>query len=333
MNLTTQTYLLLSHYLPLPLSALKIIEENPSHPFHKINELKKQEILDILIDINKRKNIIIRNPAEKANKAYDLVKNSISDKIISNLEKWKELGITIIPYFDDKFPLKLKTIKNPPKTIFTIGLSNFDYSKSISIIGTRKPTAYGAQMAETIGLEFTKRGFTIVNGFANGVDTLAMKGCLKAGGKVIGVLGSGLLNPYPKENVELFHEIINKGKGFFLSEHLPNDPVKKSTLATRNRISSALSIGNVFIEGSAKSGIRYQLKYAKEQNKPIVVLKPKEDNPNAAIPNQIITEEKNCYIIESIDDIPPITKKLIEINKKKENLKSNNKQKKLSDFK
>ena len=332
MNLTTQTYLFLSHYLPLPLSALNIIEENPSHPFHKINELKKQEILDILIDINKRKNIIIRNPAEKANKAYDLVKTSIFDKIISNLEKWKELGITIIPYFDDKFPLKLKTIKNPPKTIFTIGLSNFDYSKSISIIGTRKPTAYGAQMAETIGLEFTKRGFTIVNGFANGVDTLAMKGCLKAGGKVIGVLGSGLLNPYPKENVELFHEIINKGKGFFLSEHLPNDPVKKSTLATRNRISSALSIGNVFIEGSAKSGIRYQLKYGKEQKKPIVVLKPKEDNPNATIPNQIITEEKNCFIIESIDDIPPIAEKLIEINKKKEFLNIINKQKKLSDF-
>ena len=333
MNLSLQNYLFLSHYLPLPLSALRIIEETPSHPFHDIKQLNKQEIKFELSNLGNRKRVSIRDILKKVNNVENLLKNSIFDKISSNLEKWRELRITIIPYFDDKFPLKLKTIKNPPKTIFTIGLSNFDYSKSISIIGTRNPTAYGAQMAETIGLEFTKLGFTIVNGFANGVDTLAMKGCLKAGGKVIGVLGSGLLNPYPKENVELFHEIINKGKGFFLSEHLPNDPVKKSTLATRNRISSALSIGNIFIEGSAKSGIRYQLKYGKAQNKAIVVLKPKEENTNAFIPNQIINEEKECFIIESIDDIAPIAEKLIDINKKKENLNSINKQKKLSDFK
>ena len=333
MNLSLQNYMFLSHCIPLPLSVLKIIEATPSHPFHDAKKLNKQEIEFELRNLGNRKRVSIRDIPKKVDKIENLLKNSIFDKIISNLEKWKELGITIIPYFDENYPVRLKTIKNPPKTIFTIGISNFDYSKAISIIGTRKPTAHGAQMAETIGLEFTKRGFTIVNGFANGVDTLAMKGCLKAGGKVIGVLGSGLLNPYPKENVEFFHEIIKKEKGFFLSEHLPNDPVKKSTLATRNRISSALSIGNVFIEGSAKSGIRYQLKYGKEQKKPIVVLKPKEDNPNADIPNQIITEEKHCFIIESIDDIPLIAEKMIEINKKKENLNSINNQKKLSDFK
>ena len=334
MNLNLPNYLFLSHCIPLPLSVLKIIEETPSHPFHDIKNLNNQDIESELRNIGNIKRVSIRDIPKKVDNIENLLKTSIFDKISNSLEKWKELEITFIPYFDDKFPLKLKTIKNPPKTLFTIGLSNFDYSKSISIIGTRKPTAYGAQMAEKIGLEFTKCGYTVANGFAKGVDTLAMKGCLKAGGKVIGVLASGLLNPYPKENVELFHEIINNGKGFFLSEHLPNDPVKKSTLATRNRISSALSIGNVFVEGSAKSGIRYQLKYGKEQKKPIIVLQPKEDGPNAFIPNQIITEEKHCFIIESIDDIPLIAEKLIEINKKKEKkLNSINRQKKLSDFK
>ena len=332
MNLSFQNYLFLSHCIPLPLSVLKIIEETPSHPFHDIKNLNKQDIESELRSFGNRKRVSIRDILKKVDNIENLLKTSIFDKITSSLEKWKELEIAFIPYFDDKFPLKLKTIKNPPKTLFTIGLSNFDYSKSISIIGTRKPTAYGAQMAENIGLEFTKCGFTIVNGFAKGVDTLAMKGCLNAGGNVIGVLASGLLNPYPKENVEFFHEIINKEKGFFLSEHLPNDPVKKATLATRNRISSALSIGNVFVEGSAKSGIRYQLKYGKEQKKPIVVLKPKENNPNSAIPNQIISEENQCFIIESIDDIPLIAKKLLEINKKKEKSNLIKKQKKLSEF-
>ncbi len=333
MNLSFQNYLFLSHWIPLPLSVLKIIEEMPSHPFHDIKNLNKQDIESELRSLGNRKSVSIRDIPKKVDKIENLLKTSIFDKITNSLEKWKESEITFIPYFDDKFPLKLKIIKNPPKTLFTIGLVDFDNSKSVSIIGTRKPTAFGAQMAENIGLEFTKCGFTIVNGFAKGVDTLAMKGCLKAGGKVIGVLASGLLNPYPKENIELFREIINNGKGFFVSEHLPNDPVKKSTLATRNRISSALSIGNVFIEGSAKSGIRYQLKYAKEQKKPIVVLKPKEDNPYAAIPNQIISEEEHCLIIENIDDVPLIAEKLIEFNKKKEKSNRINKQKKLFDFK
>lgn len=253
----------------------------------------------------------------------NLLDSDIFETIEMEIIKWEGQGIHIIPYFDKSYPIKLQMIKNPPKTLFTRGLSNFDYSKSISIIGTRIPTAYRAQMAETIGLEFTKCVFTIINGFATGIDTLAMKGCLKVGGKLIGELGSGLLNPYPKENVELFHEVINKGKEIFLSEYLPNDPVKKSTLATRNRISSAFSIGNMFIEGSSKSGIRYQLKYGKEQKKPIVVLKPKEDNPNAATPNQIIKGKKNCFIIESIDEIPLIAEKLIEINKKKRKLEFN----------
>lgn len=332
MNLSLQNYLFLSYYLPLPLSALRLIEETPSHPFHDIKKLNKQEIEFELRNLGNRKRISIRDVPKKVNNIENLLKNSIFDKIISNLEKWKELGIMIIPYFDDKFPLKLKTIKNPPKSLFAIGNYDLITKDAISIVGTRNPTEYGRSMAFKIGYRFTELGFVVINGFAKGVDIEAIKGSLKAGGKIIGILGSGLLKPYPKENVEIFHEIINKGKGFFLSEHLPNNPVKKSTLATRNRISSALSIGNVFIEGSAKSGIRYQLKYGKEQKKPIVVLKPKEGNSNATIPNQIIKEEKHCFVIESIDDIPLIAEKLIEINKKKENSNSINKQKKLSDF-
>ena len=310
MNLTTQTYLFLSHYLPLPLSALKIIEENPSHPFHKINELKKQEIQDVLIDINKRKNIIIRNIAEKAKKAYDLIKTSIFDKISLKLIEWKHNGIKILTYFDKRFPIKLKDIKNPPKLLFIKGNNDIESKKAISIVGTRNPSKYGKTMAFKIGYRFAEKGFVIINGFAKGIDIEAIKGGLEAGGKIIGVLGSGLLKPYPKENITIFNEILRESKGLFISEQLPDKNVIKSSLATRNRISSALSLGNIFIEGGKNSGAMWQLKYGKEQCKPIIVLKPKDYLKKTELPRLILESEKEVFIIEKIEDIDQISESL-----------------------
>ena len=326
MGLTLSNYLFLSKYIPLPLSAIKIIEKNKSHPFQEINKLNKKEILKQLKLLNRQSNVSIRKIAEKSLKIKELLKQNIFEKIQENIKKWNESGIKIVTYFDNDYPISLKDIKNPPKVIFIKGNFNFDYEKAVSIIGTRDPTEYGSYMAKKIGYQFAKLGFTVINGFARGIDTIAMKGTLEAGGSVIGVLGCGLLNPYPKENTKLFHEVIEKNKGVFISEKLPEKPITKSNLATRNRISSALSIGNIFIEGGKNSGIKWQLKYSKEQGKPIIVLKPKEDHEQTYMPNFIIKNEKNPYIIEKIDDIKNIADAIqnIEYNqnndlKKKEN--------------
>jgi len=172
-------------------------------------------------------------------------------------------------------------------------------------------------MAFKIGYRFAKNGFVIVNGFAKGIDIESIKGGLEAGGKVIGVLGSGILKPYPKENSDMFNKILKNNKGFFISEQLPNKNVVKSSLATRNRISSALSLGNIFIEGSIKSGTKWQLKFGKEQNKPIIVLKPKEISKETELPRKIIKSEKDVFIIEKIDDVDHLAKSLIKSKKNK----------------
>ena len=204
MNLDSHKYVFLSHYIPLPLSVLKIIEEIPSHPFYDIKKLNKKEIEIELRNLGNRRGVTIRDIPKKVIKIENLLQNSILDKIISSLKKWKELGISVIPYFDDKYPLKLKTIKNPPKILFTRGNYDLLSKDAISIVGTRNPTAYGRSMAFKIGYRFTELEFAVINGFAKGVDIETIKGSLKAGGDVIGVLGSGLLKPYPKENVEMF---------------------------------------------------------------------------------------------------------------------------------
>jgi len=299
------------------LSVLKIIEGNLSHPFHEIKELKFQEIKDELVHLNKQKNVQIREIPKRAEHAYDLINDNIFEKISNKLNEWGKIGIIILPYFDNNFPLRLKNIKNPPKLIYLRGNPDIDYKKSISIIGTRNPTEYGKDMAFKIGYRFAKKGFVIVNGFAKGIDIESIKGGLKAGGKVIGVLGSGILKPYPKENSDTFNKILKNNEGFFISEQLPNKNVVKSSLATRNRISSALSLGNIFIEGSIKSGTKWQLKFGKEQKKPIIVLKPKEISKETELPREIIKSEKDVFVIEKIDDVDHIAKSLIKSKKNK----------------
>jgi len=333
MKLTLENYIFLSSYIPLPLSAIKYIEQDQSHPFHNVSGLKNEEILKELKKLHKINDVSIKKIPLKVQKIENLINNNIFDTIFENLEEWKKLGIKLFTYFDNNYPLRLKSINNPPKIVFTKGNINFDYSKAVSIIGTRNPTQYGSEMAKKIGYRFAKLGFTIINGFAKGVDSASITGGLEAGGKIIGVLGSGLLNIYPKENRELFREIVENERGFFISEQLPNKAVVKSSLATRNRISSALSIGNVFIEGASTSGTRYQLDYGRNQNKPVIVLKPKSNVKQAQLPKDIIRNEKNIFLIENVNDIDNIAKEIINIaNITKRNRKNNKKQKSITDF-
>ena len=312
MNLSLNKYLFLSKYIPLPLSAISYIENNKSHPFYKISQLKRDSIIKELKQMNKNSKISINKIIEKVDRIENLIEIDIFNTIEEDIKKWNESGITILTYFDRNYPIRLKNIKNPPKVIFIKGNPNFEYNKAISIVGTRDPSEYGFIMAKKIGHHFAELGFVIVNGFAKGVDTEAIRGSLEAGGKIIGVLGSGLLNPYPKENLNLFNEILKKNLGVFISEQLPDKNVTKSTLATRNRISSALSLGNIFIEGSKTSGTRWQLKYGKEQRKSIIVLKPKKKIKQTELPRDIIKSEKNLHIIDKIEDIDQIAEFLIK---------------------
>lgn len=335
MNLSLSNFLFLSKYVSLPLSALKVIEQNKSHSFHKINELKIENINRELKILHKKSGISINKITEKGHKMEKLLKEDIIETINENIKDWKEKDIIIIPYFDETFPIRLKRIRNPPKVIFIKGDFNFDYTRAISIIGTRNPTNYGSEMAKKIGFRFAELGFTIVNGFAKGVDTEALKGGIEAGGKIIGVLGSGLNNPYPKENLNLFSNILKNNNGAFISEQLPNNSVTKSYLVTRNRISSALCIGNVFIEGRKNSGTKWQLKFGKEQKKPIIILKPQKDVKQAELPNEIIKNEINVFKIENLTDIDKIVEKILDLEEMKDKFgkkKNIAKQKFIQDF-
>jgi DNA processing protein len=139
-----------------------------------------------------------------------------------------------------------------------------------------------------------------VSGFARGIDTIAIESALNEGGRAIGVIASGILNLYPKENQHLVKNLIENGA--ILSERFPLKNVTKKALQIRNRITSGLGLGNIFVEGTQYSGTRYQFNFGEEQDKPAFAVEPIDDEVEQAfIPNWILNE-KGGGKINTVDE-------------------------------
>jgi len=132
------------------------------------------------------------------------------DKAKIELEQIFKNNIKIVTIMDSFYPVLLKQIPDPPLLLTYYGTLDSE-SPCVSIIGSRTATSYGLSTAENLSFKLSLKGFQIVSGLARGIDAMAHKGALRAKGKTIAVLGSGLKKIYPKENESLFHEIAESG--------------------------------------------------------------------------------------------------------------------------
>ncbi len=303
-----EDYIFLSRKISLPLRVLQIIHERMS--FSDVMNFSEAKLKRLLINLKDHEKIPIRKIDEKV--ALFSKNNNVKtfETIKKDLLLCERHSIKCFSYFEKDYPPMLKQIKSPPKLIFIKGNIKPEYEKAVAIIGTRNPTRYGKEMAKLIAKRFTELGFTIVSGFARGIDTIAMKSALDSGGRAIGVIASGILNLYPKENEVLVDKLV--ANGALISERFPLKSVSKQALRIRNKITSGLALGNVFIEGTEFSGTKWQFKYGKEQNKPAIALEPIDyELEQAYIPNWIINEKKGIKI-SSIEDIDYIAEILME---------------------
>lgn len=184
------------------------------------------------------------------------------------LEKYK---IKLITIKDDIYPKKIKDLEDSPLVLYAVGNQDLLKGKNIAIVGARKCSDYGKTVAQAFAYSLSKNNITITSGLAIGVDRASHEGALIAKGKTIAVVGTGLDIVYPKENKNLFYEII-KNNGLVLSEFpLGTKPVKYN-FPKRNRIISALSDGVLVIEAGKKSGSLITVDFALEQGKEIYVI-------------------------------------------------------------
>ncbi len=188
------------------------------------------------------------------------------DKAKKELDGILNNNIKIVTLTDSSYPALLKQIHDPPP--FLTYLGELDNSAPcISIVGSRRATAYGLSTSENLSYELAKKGFQIVSGLARGIDSRAHKGALRAQGKTIAVLGSGINNIYPRENKYLFQAIADKGTVF--SEFKADTKPFPSNFPIRNRIIAGLSCGSIVVEAAKRSGSLITARLAGEYNREV----------------------------------------------------------------
>jgi len=189
------------------------------------------------------------------------------EKAMSVLEYCKKEGIKIIFPQEPSFPSLLKKIYDPPLVIYIKGEYLDKDTQAIAIVGTRSPDPYGQTVTAIFTRELAMNGFTIISGLARGIDTIAHKEALKAGGRTIAVIGSGLDYIYPPENKELTKSIVESGA--VISEFPPGTPPMRENFPRRNRLISGLSRGVLITQAPRRSGALITALLALEQGKEV----------------------------------------------------------------
>jgi len=153
---------------------------------------------------------------------------------------------------DANYPANLREISTPPERLYVRGAVTDDDALAVAIVGSRTATSYGLAVAERLAAELAARGITVVSGLARGIDSAAHRGALRASGRTIAVLGSGVDVIYPPENRRLAREI--EARGAVLSQFAPGTRPLAGHFPARNRVIAGLALGVVVVEAAERSG-------------------------------------------------------------------------------
>jgi len=197
-------------------------------------------------------------------------------------------GIQVQTWSDEVYPQRLKEIEQLPPVLYLRGELLPEDSWAVAIVGTRRVSPYGRQIAEEIASFLAANGITVVSGLARGVDAIAHNAALKAGGRTLAVLGSGVDRIYPPENRALAERIFEHGA--VMSDYIPGTPPESSNFPPRNRIISGLSMAVVVVEAGETSGALITAEFATEQGREVFavpgsILAPQSKGTNKLIQN------------------------------------------------
>ncbi len=238
--------------------------------------------------------------------------HGISEKIAQGVANWREsvsiedefeevakAGLKIVTIMDDSYPANLKEIYDPPIVLYVRGELESQDKYSMALVGSRRATVYGREMAAKLAFQLAGNSFTVVSGLAHGIDTAAHRGALKARGRTIAVTGSGFNHPYPPESVEMFDQIAENGA--VISEFPMDIHPDKINFPIRNRIISGLSLGVVVIEAPQHSGALITADHALSQNRLVFAVPGRTDSPTFKGNHKLI--KQGAKLVESAEDI------------------------------
>jgi DNA processing protein len=219
--------------------------------------------------------------------------------VVAEIELAAKLGVWIVHLQDERYPVLLKQIYDPPPVLYVKGTITEADSLCVAIVGSRRCSLYGSEQSSRFAHILAAAGFTICSGMAYGIDTAAHQGALAAGGRTIAVQGCGLSNVFPPENRKLFEAIAESGA--CISEFpLRYEPLAEN-FPPRNRIIAGLSLGTIVIEAGNNSGALITAKAALDYNREVMAVPGKIDSPLGRGSNRLIKE--GAKLVDCVDDI------------------------------
>jgi DNA processing protein len=216
------------------------------------------------------------------------------------LAQAQQAGYRLVTWDEPAYPHLLREIYDPPPLLYVRGNTELLNRHSISMVGARRPTPYGNQMAERLGRELAARGLVIVSGLARGIDACAHRGALSTpAGTTIAVLGCGIDVVYPKENRKLFEEIEQRGA--IISEFPMGTFPGAQNFPIRNRVIAGMSLGVVCVEGAQYSGSLITSRLAMEFSREVFGVPGNVTQPTSFGPNQLI--KQGAKLVTSWEDV------------------------------
>ncbi len=235
-------------------------------------------------------------------KVAQAILQSREDTAVENeIRRAGECGVRILCREDPDYPKPLLHVYDPPICLYVRGNLQPADSIAIAIVGTRRCSHYAREQATRFGELLAGAGFTVVSGFARGVDGSAHQGALRAGGRTIAVLGNGLAHVYPEEHADLAEIVIKSGA---IVSELPIDVAPDSkNFPGRNRIIAALSLGVLVIEAGHGSGALITAEAAIEYNREVFALPGAVDRPELTAGSNRIIQRGEAKLVTCLEDI------------------------------
>lgn len=231
---------------------------------------------------------------------HPIIRSRSYKAIASEIFDWgSREGCRFLVRGNPGYPTLLEEIYDPPLVLYARGQMEPLTHPAIAVVGTRKPTLYGLQMAQGVASDLGSRGIAVISGLARGVDAAAHRGCIQGNGRTIAVLGCGIDIIYPREHRHLTQQILENG--LLLSEFSPGTSPAPQNFPVRNRIISGLTLGTLIVEASEYSGSLITARLAMEQNREIFAIPGNLTTPQSFGPNYLI--KQGAKLVQSWRDI------------------------------
>lgn len=218
----------------------------------------------------------------------------------AEMERLQRAGVQALRWDEEGYPSRLREIDDPPPVLYVRGELRETDEWAVSVVGTRRPTPYGRQVAEEMSTQLASNRICVISGLARGVDAIAHRAALRAGGRTIAVLACGLDIVYPPEHARLALEIMESGA--LVSDYPLGTEPRGDYFPRRNRILSGMSLGVLVVEGDLKSGALITARFAVDQNREVFAIPGSIFSPQSRGPNAII-QRGEAKLVQRVEDI------------------------------